>query len=149
MHLQKIIIFVYLINDICNGTELFCDKENCESKEESCQHFNINNFGSKNASVFVIESKGRLGNHLITYTIIQALQKKLNIQPFILQETYDYMSKYFGNISLPILEKTFCNYQTIPFQIFDGGINELVDQTNQHYRRGHLIELWPFGYKVK
>ncbi len=41
-------------------------------------------------SYAVIVSKGRLGNHLIAFTLIGALAKELGLKPFITEETYKY-----------------------------------------------------------
>ena len=45
-----------------------------------CVNFNHETFGKDNASIFVIEAKGRIGNHLMAYTLIKAFEAKLNIQ---------------------------------------------------------------------
>ena len=45
-----------------------------------CKMFDLTTFGKDNSSIFVIEAKGRIGNHLMAYTIIKALEAKLKIQ---------------------------------------------------------------------
>ena len=126
----------------------FCEADDvCYSEEKTCC-IDLTNFGPKNASIFVIEAKGRLGNHLIAYTLIQALAKNLHIQPFITEETFDFLNNIFqmDPTKVPVLERTFCNVQELGFNHFDGSLEELL--SNNVYHRGKVLDLWPWGYKV-
>ena len=119
-----------------------CEKESCSLKP--CQNFQKSKFTSENASLFIIEAKGRLGNHLIGYTVIKALNKTLNIQPLVGRETREYLSQYFSNISAPAIEDIFCNWRDLPFEGYQNSIHDLV--ADESLRKGKLLELWPLGY---
>ena len=117
----------------------YCNEENkndtCNKKEETeeCTVFSDEMFGPQNASLFVIVAKGRLGNHLIAYSVIQALAHTLHIRPLITKETKIFLQKYFDvKHNIAVLEETFCNYQQIPFVQFEGSIDELAENKQYH-----------------
>eukprot|EP00095_Tigriopus_kingsejongensis_P010181 maker-scaffold105_size367834-snap-gene-1.19 protein:Tk10181 transcript:maker-scaffold105_size367834-snap-gene-1.19-mRNA-1 annotation:"galactoside 2-alpha-l-fucosyltransferase 2" len=126
-------------------TEESCPKETCDS-EPQCQHFNPLTFSAKNQSIFVIEAKGRLGNHLIAYGLAVALEKSTGIQTYLTQESQNFLSKYFDNVSVAILQDRFCNWNEMNFEVYQDGVEEFVNSKSLH--NGHLIDLWPLGYKV-
>ncbi len=65
-----------------------------EKVQKACVPFDKKSlFANDSRSVFVIEANGRLGNHLIAYTLVQALAKTLDVRAFILTETVDYLSR--------------------------------------------------------
>ncbi len=67
------------LNDVENSSNV----KNVILKTDSspkCKMFDLTTFGKDNSSIFVIEAKGRIGNHLMAYTIIKALEAKLKIQ---------------------------------------------------------------------
>lgn len=124
-----------------------CDLQEDSSQLSTCQHFDAVHFGSSNKSIFVIESKGRLGNHLIGFTLSQALAKVLKVQGLVVGETEKLLSTYFENkFAVPTLESKFCNWQDMRFKPYFGSIDELVTNTQWHH--GQLLDLWPNGYKV-
>ena len=49
-----------------------------------CHDFDPTTFGKDNSSIFIIEAKGRIGNHLMAYTLIKGFQAKLNIQVLLI-----------------------------------------------------------------
>ena len=49
------------------------------SDDRGCVHFDASRFTSEMPSIMVIEAKGRLGNHMIAFTLIQALKKVLKV----------------------------------------------------------------------
>ena len=53
-----------------------------------CHNFDPTTFGKDNSSIFVIEAKGRIGNHLMAYTIIKALEAKLKIRVITLKSHF-------------------------------------------------------------
>lgn len=122
----------------------YCDKDKCDS---DCITINDATFGPQNASIIVIEAKGRLGNHLIAFTLVKALAKKLGYMPMVMQNTHDFLAQYFTNISVPILQKSICNWEQITFNRYIDGIDEFI--ARKDILKGHLLELWPNGYKVK
>jgi len=62
------------LNDIEKSVILTTDSS------PKCKMFDLTTFGKDNSSIFVIEAKGRIGNHLMAFTIIKALEAKLKIQ---------------------------------------------------------------------
>ena len=56
------------------------EDDGSDNDAEKCVDFDASTFGRDNASIFVIEARGRVGNHLMAYTLIKAFQAKLNIQ---------------------------------------------------------------------
>lgn len=55
-------------------TEIF------DKKGDSCVHFNLAQFTAESPSIMLIEAKGRLGNHMIAFTLVQALSKVLKVK---------------------------------------------------------------------
>jgi len=51
-----------------------------EDNRPKCVDFDATTFGKDNSSIFVIRAEGRVGNHLMAYTLIKAFQAKLKIQ---------------------------------------------------------------------
>ncbi len=113
-----------------------------------CRNFDPAAFSaSGNASLFAIEARGRLGNHLMGYTIVMALKKVLGVDAVVMAETDRFVRRYFDPAhAVPVLEETYCNWQDIEFRPYEGGIDELVE--NEELHKGKLLNLWPMGYKV-
>ena len=116
-----------------------CEKGNslsCHERHNKCIETNDILSGPDEPSWFIIVPEGRLGNHLVGYSVIQALAAKLKIRPLITQETEDYLKKYFDvkhNIS--IYEKTFCNIHEVErskMKYFEGSIDEIVQDKRYH-----------------
>ena len=116
-----------------------CKKENslsCQNGHNKCIETKDILSGPDEPSWFIIVPEGRLGNHLVGYSVIQALAAKLKIRPLITQETEDYLKKYFDvkhNIS--IYEKTFCNIHEVQrskMKYFEGSIDEIVQDKRYH-----------------
>ena len=108
----------------------------CHEGHNKCIETNDILNGLDEPSWFIIVPEGRLGNHLVGYSVIQALAAKLKIRPLITQETEDYLKKYFDvkhNIS--IYEKTFCNIHEVErskMKYFEGSIDEIVQDKRYH-----------------
>ena len=47
---------------------------------QKCINLDETTFGKDNSSIFLIEAKGRVGNHLMAYTLIKAFEARLNIK---------------------------------------------------------------------
>ena len=117
-----------------------CKKENsrsaCIDITQNCIELSSKTLGPEDPSWFIIVPRGRLGNHIVGYSIIQALGATLNIRPLISQETETYLKKYFDvkhNIS--IFEETFCNVEEIEESkmiYFEGSIDQLVQDKRYH-----------------
>ena len=73
------------------------------------------------------------------------LAKTLKIRPFVQKETAEYLSKYFIAENIPIYEDAFCNAEEVKSQLFNGDLNELVENTGLH--KGKVLVLWPWGYQ--
>ena len=58
-------------------------------------NFKDTNFGPESPSMFIIEARGRLGNHLMAFTTIMALQKAIGIQAYFM-----FTSFFFHYVSL-------------------------------------------------
>ena len=103
---------------------------------QSCIELNHKTLQPQDPSWFIIVPKGRLGNHIVGYSVIQALAATLQIRPLITAETEMYLKKYFDvkhNIS--IFENTFCNVDEIELskmQYFEGSIDEVVRDKKYH-----------------
>ena len=77
----------------------------------------------------------------------------LDFQPYILQTTQEYVSMFFDvepDLAPPVFEKSFCNYHEMPVPVvqYRRGIDELIRQ-DTHLYKGHVVHLWPDGYKVR
>ena len=153
--LKKEIICVYLFLScaVCteksqnnkgsiHSHENYCNKDNTKSscsednKIKECIELNDKTLGPEDPSWMVIVPQGRLGNHLVAYSVIQALAHTLHIRPLIMEETKQYLEKYFDvKHDILIFEDTFCNKEEIKQSImkyFDGSIDELVKDTRYH-----------------
>lgn len=68
-----------LSNDIEGSTvDLSTKSENVD--KPPCRNFDLSTLTKHSPSIFLAEAKGRLGNHLMAYTIIKALEATLGIQ---------------------------------------------------------------------
>ena len=114
-----------------------------------CINFEEQHFGHQNASVFVIEAHGRLGNHIIAYSVIRSLEKTLGVQGFVTEQTKGYLDKFFEleHLRIKTLEHHFCNFQDMKFEVFDGRLDSLL--SNKDLLIGNMVNLWPKGYQVK
>lgn len=117
-----------------NDSESSCGKEN--EVASKCIELTKGDIGPQDPSWFIIVPRGRLGNHIVGYSVIQALAATLGVRPLIAQETDDYLRKYFDiNHTISIYEDTFCNREVIErFQMtyFEGSIDELVKNKKYH-----------------
>ena len=83
----------------------------------------------------------------MAYSIAVAMQKGLGVQTLVTAETKKYLSEYFDvDEEIPVLEERFCDWREVHFEVFEGGIDELL--ANEALRKGRLLTLWPRGYKV-
>ncbi len=60
---------------------------------QKCEVFDRSKFGANNASIFVVEAKGRLGNHLIAYAMVIALAKEMGVVPMVVGETHKFINQ--------------------------------------------------------
>ena len=131
---------------IAYSSDDFCDKDSCHGSKNKCEVLRVK---SGDPSIWLIHAKGRLGNHLMSYALVMALQKATEAQGvrvFVTQETRDFLSKFFEEITVPVLERDVCNHQDLPFRYYLEGIDELA--ADQKLWRGQVLDLWPLGYKV-
>ncbi len=85
--------------DISSTTDILSDVESNDTTHASknkdsstksvddlpkCHDFDPTTFGKDNSSIFIIEARGRIGNHLMAYTLIKGFQAKLNIQVLLI-----------------------------------------------------------------
>ena len=83
----------------------------------------------------------------MAYTIAMALRQALGVETLVTAESKEYLSEYFDlGEEVRTLEAAFCDWRETPFEGFEGGINELLE--NASLRTGTLLNLWPRGYKV-
>ena len=98
---------------------IYCyEDETCPKK---CQ--NTRKVGENQPSIVYKKTRGRLGNQLNGYTMLLQLKKDFGYDAYILQETYDILSKMFTEKSIqevPVLEQTFCHHSQLKFQVFTG-----------------------------
>ena len=117
-----------------NDSDISCGPKNKITSK--CTELTKGDIGPQDPSWFIIIPRGRLGNHIVGYSIIQALAATLGIRPLLAQETDDYLRKYFDiNHTISIYEDTFCNIDEIQrFQMtyFEGSIDELVQNKKYH-----------------
>ncbi|XP_040567944.1 galactoside alpha-(1,2)-fucosyltransferase 2 [Lepeophtheirus salmonis] len=126
----------------CTMTKILCDHNG------KCVEFEHQKWiSAMPTSIVVIQPNGRMGNHLISFALIQALRHKFDA--YIMNETFHFISETFeiNNqvIEIPILEKIFCSPEKMKFEHFDGSIQELLKDDKLH--RGKILNLWPNGYK--
>lgn len=141
----KVLLLCCSISLALGGKE-FCEKDACSESTAKCRTLHVK---PGDPSIWLIHAKGRLGNHLMSYALVMALQKATEsqgVRVFVTQETRDFLTKYFEDLSVPVLERDVCNHQDLQFKYYVEGIDELVD--DQRLRSGHLLDLWPLGYKV-
>ncbi len=60
-----------------------------------CIHFDTSTFSKDNASIVVLQARGRLGNHLMAYTVLNSLRDEFKARAYIFEDTFDLVSKYF------------------------------------------------------
>ena len=83
----------------------------------------------------------------MAYTIAMALRKALGVETLVMSESREYLTEYFDlGEEVRTLEAAFCDWRETPFEGFEGGIDELLE--NESIRTGKLLSLWPRGYKV-
>ena len=143
----QIFMICFLSSFDCSGSsnsvESHCNKNDSESScdenieiTSKCIQLTKGDIGPQDPSWFIIIPRGRLGNHIVGYSIIQALAATLGIRPLLAQETDDYMRKYFNIAhSISIYEDTFCNIEEIErFQMtyFEGSIDEIAQNKKYH-----------------
>ena len=90
-------------------------------------------------SVMYGESRGRLGNHLLGYTLLLQLQRQLGVRSYINDEMKSVLTKVFteGSIELDALE---CDPEKVPWETFRGHIRQLL--TDEGLRKGRFLWLY-------
>lgn len=131
--MSKLLIFVCLLAKFIN----------CEKCKNQCENFVIS---ENDPSIFLQVADGRLGNHLMVFSTLFALGQKLKIRPYVQRETANYLKHYFEMDDIPVFEDTFCNSNSIKPFVFDQSLDSLIKRKELH--KGHIIHLWPKGYKV-
>jgi hypothetical protein len=86
----------------------------------SCGHFDPAAL-KEDKSILVLHTNGRLGNQMSTYATLFAYGKVLDVRTFIYREQFEYLSKYFENIDLPVIEDLYCNPCDLPWKVFRPG----------------------------
>ncbi len=104
---SKVLCSKEILLDHCEADEGACDATTKSKEEEACVDLDLGSMLSDDGrdwpTVAVIEAKGRLGNHLIAFTLIGALAKQLGFQPYIMEETYEYSSSYISTYTTTYL----------------------------------------------
>jgi len=75
-----------------------------------CQ--SMSDFGDGKA-VLVMDSTGRVGNHLFAYTSLVATKIKLGLHAFQAQHSRDILAPYFANLTMPVAEQRLCGFETL------------------------------------
>ena len=122
-----------IAENTCNKDDTNCSAIN---SDKECINLNDKTLGPKDPSWFVIVAQGRLGNHLVAYSVIKTLAKTLHIRPLIPNETKQYLKKFFDfKDSILVLEEAFCNTEEVlqsKMKYFDGSIDGLVQDKRYH-----------------
>ena len=89
-----------------------CKKENVNTQEDilplvatSCVQFSK---PKSSPSVIYAVSEGRLGNQLVTYSLMLGLRKQFGYETFISKEGYDFISQVFSSESIEVSERWTC-----------------------------------------
>jgi len=92
---------------------------------------------------FNSEADGRLGNNLMLYQLMLQLSISLDVDAYINDECYNFLSKIFDtkSIKLRSIQKAYCNYDQIKFQFYSEHIQPLL--RDKQYRKGKVLYLWP------
>ncbi|XP_059085006.1 galactoside 2-alpha-L-fucosyltransferase SEC1-like isoform X4 [Tigriopus californicus] len=141
---MQVLIIFFVVSISVVLSEDFCEANSCSTQESKCEHFNPMTFSASNQSIFLVAAQGRLGNHLIAHALSISIHKAIGVKTYLSQETHDFLTQYFEDIQLPILQNKFCNWNEINFQVFSKGIEDLVK--DPALRQGHLLDLWSTGY---
>ena len=142
--IQDILHVYLLLSFVCTEEQQQIESEHCiqeyrssyQKYSNSCKETIDITIHPEEPSWFIIVPKGRLGNHLTGFAMIQALAFTLGIKPLITKSTNDYLKRYFDvkhNIS--IYENTFCKISNIPkskMSHFEGSIDELLNNKIYH-----------------
>lgn len=81
---------VALLSAVCT-----VHSDGVEQQISDCINFDKSTFSKDNASIVVLEARGRLGNHLMAYTVLNSLRDEFKARAYIFEDTFDLVSKYF------------------------------------------------------
>lgn len=95
--LLKLILIFSLITTITSD-ENVCHKDdlNCQSTKK-CKYFKPSDFGPESKSIFFGEARGRFGNQLLGYALLQHFRNVVGVESYVNQECKDYLSKVRTN----------------------------------------------------
>ena len=136
------ILHVYLLISFVGTKEQEIALEHCKQEDKSsCQKYSCKEINDviidpEEPSWFIIVPKGRLGNHLTSFAVIQALAFTLRIKPLITKTNNDYLKRYFDvQHNMSIYYDTFRKITKITklkMSYFKGSIDELVNNKIYH-----------------
>ena len=80
---------------------------------------------------------------MVTYTLLLQISKQLNVRAYSNKENKDFLAALFtpDSYELLTLEETYCNHEKIPFEMFKGSAEDLLNDVV--YREGRILTLWP------
>ena len=95
--LPKVTLIFSLIT-LITSEENVCHKDdlNCQSTKK-CKYFKQSDFGPDSKSIFFGEARGRLGNQLLGYALLQHFRNVVGVDSYVNQECKDYLSKVSAN----------------------------------------------------
>ena len=115
------------------------NNKTCKQFDETAFRGNISK-----PSIYLIVPRGRLGNMMLGYSIILELQNRLQIQPLVNQECLSFLKTTFeeDTLTIPAIEDTYCNYENMVFEKFEGTFRELISNSSYHSNR--MLWLYPY-----
>ena len=114
------------------------NNKTCKQFDETAFRGNI-----RKPSIYLIVPRGRLGNMMLGYSIILELQNRLQIQPLVNRECLSFLKTTFeeDTLTIPAIEDTYCNYENMVFEKFEGTFRELM--SNSSYHSNKMLWLYP------
>ena len=95
--------------------------------------------------IFLGIARGRFGNQLQIYMVLQQLEIQLGMKAFINKQCKEYMETYFekDSVTIPAISDEYCNSKEIIEQLepFDEHFDDLVN--HKEWRKGKMIEFYP------
>ena len=134
-HLCQTVSLLIQVLYLTKSLDISCNPKSC---------LDIENFGADQSSLFMIDAKGRLGNHLMAYALVKALAFDHNILPLVTRETRDYLEAIFDyENDVKVFEDAFCDIDKALARItvFEDTIDSLVSEKDNF--KGKFFNLWP------
>ena len=134
----KVVVLIVLISSSCVVVAI----EKIKIKDyPGCRKFTPP--GPHDKSILFSQAHGRLGNQLLLYGFLLQLKISLKVDVYIDEECMRYLERFFApeSIKLKALERTFCDYGKIPFEIYKRNLHPLL--VDKAMRQGRVFNLFP------